>query len=84
MLCVVCALRSLAGLYPQHEVWHDGTSDRVILIADCWHPDLDVASAVYPLLDAAMLADVEAAASGDHRLLTERGYSTGERVSRDP
>ena len=24
----------------EHEVWHDGTTFRMILIVDFWHPDL--------------------------------------------
>lgn len=24
----------------EHEVWHNGTSFRLILIVDVWHPDL--------------------------------------------
>jgi aspartate beta-hydroxylase len=24
----------------EHEVWHNGTSVRLILIVDVWHPDL--------------------------------------------
>jgi len=24
----------------EHEVWHDGTSLRLVLIVDIWHPDL--------------------------------------------
>ena len=26
----------------EHEVWHDGSGDRVVLIADFWHPDLTI------------------------------------------
>lgn len=25
----------------EHEVWHTGASDRLILIVDFWHPDID-------------------------------------------
>lgn len=25
----------------EHEVWHNGSSDRVVLLLDVWHPDLD-------------------------------------------
>ncbi|KAI5635738.1 aspartyl/Asparaginyl beta-hydroxylase domain-containing protein [Phthorimaea operculella] len=24
----------------EHEVWHNGTADRLVLIVDVWHPDL--------------------------------------------
>lgn len=24
----------------EHEVWHNGTAPRVVLIMDFWHPDL--------------------------------------------
>lgn len=24
----------------EHEVWHNGTSSRLILIVDVWHPEL--------------------------------------------
>ena len=27
--------------YFEHEVWQEGSSIRVILIVDIWHPDLD-------------------------------------------
>lgn len=25
----------------EHEVWHNGTSDRLVLIVDFWHPDIE-------------------------------------------
>ena len=24
----------------EHEVWHEGTESRMVLIIDLWHPDL--------------------------------------------
>eukprot|EP00095_Tigriopus_kingsejongensis_P011332 maker-scaffold195_size270011-snap-gene-1.14 protein:Tk11332 transcript:maker-scaffold195_size270011-snap-gene-1.14-mRNA-1 annotation:"aspartyl asparaginyl beta-hydroxylase-like" len=24
-----------------HEVWHEADGDRIVLIVDLWHPDLD-------------------------------------------
>lgn len=41
----------------EHEAWNDGTDERVILIFDVWHPDLDSAerraiSAMFEAIDA--------------------------------
>jgi aspartate beta-hydroxylase len=64
----------------EHEVWHDGSDRRVVLICDAWHPDLDVQATVEPMLSAERLEDLEAARRGEHHFLSERGYSTGETV----
>ena len=66
----------------EHEVWHDGDDDRIVLICDCWHPMVDVATMVEPMLGAEQRADLAAALRGEHHALEERGYSTGERISR--
>ena len=34
----------------EHEVFHDGNADRIVLICDCWHPQVDVDTMVVPLL----------------------------------
>ena len=31
-------------------MWHDGAQDRIVLIADMWHPQLDVAGVIEPML----------------------------------
>jgi len=39
----------------EHELWHNGTTSRVILVLDVWHPDLNDAqrsAAVRQFLDA--------------------------------
>jgi len=64
----------------EHEVWHEGTSDRIVLIADALHPDVDIDAMVLPLLGDEQRADFEAARRGEHRPLTGRGCSTGEVV----
>lgn len=35
----------------EHEVWHNGTSVRVVFIVDVWHPDLseEERSQLYPI-----------------------------------
>ena len=68
----------------EHEVWHEGDSERIVLICDLWHPDVDLQEMVLPMLEAEQREDLEAAERGEHRCLSERGYSTGERVSRQP
>ena len=37
-----------------------------------------------PMLDGEARQDLDAALAGAHRPLAERGYSTGERVRREP
>ena len=68
----------------EHEVWHEGTDERIVLICDLWHPAVSLEDDVFPLLGEAQLDDLRAAMRGEHRALAERGYSTGERVSRAP
>ena len=48
----------------EHEVWHEGAEDRIVLIADMWHPDLDVERAVP--CGAEQRAALEAARAGRH------------------
>ena len=53
----------------EHEVWHDGPEDegdRIVLICDIWHPDLDVAQAVLPSLSSEQRAAFDAASAGAH------------------
>lgn len=79
----------------EHEVWYDRdedeegsgggrSSDRIVLICDLWHPGVDLTDHVYPMLDEEQIGDLEAARRGEHRAITERGYSTGETVRREP
>ena len=63
------------------QVWHDeGDGERVVLICDMWHPDVEVTRHVEPMLNAEQMVDMKLARRGEHRLLVERGYSTGVRV----
>jgi aspartate beta-hydroxylase len=66
----------------EHEVWHDGDSDRIVLIADMWHPQLRVDATVEPLLNDEQRAALEAARFGSHLPLLKRVYSTGKTVPR--
>ena len=66
----------------EHEVWHEGTEDRVVLICDLWHPDVDLATHIVPQLSPTQLEAFEHANAGRHLLLQERTYSTGESVRR--
>ena len=68
----------------EHEVWHEGDSDRVVLICDLWHPDLDLPSTVLPLLAPHQREALEHASAGRHLPLQERTYSTGNKVRRGP
>ena len=68
----------------EHEVWHEGDEERIVLICDLWHPDVNLEEMIHPLLDAEQVEDLEAAQRGEHQGLAERGYSTGERVKREP
>ena len=45
----------------EHEVFHDGNADRIVLICDCWHPQVDVDTMVVPLLSESQRAAFEAA-----------------------
>ena len=65
----------------EHEVWHEGAADRIVLIADMYHPDVDLEAMVLPLLGPEQRADLAAAQRGEHTALTARGYSTGEVVA---
>ena len=76
-------IRSPAGLCPQHE-WHDGTSDRVVLICDLWHPELDVDATVVPMLNERQRDALNHARAGRHLLMTERTYSTGSTRAPEP
>ena len=68
----------------EHEVWHDGGADRVVLICDLWHPDVDLATQVYPALAPHQREALEHASRGAHLPLHERTYSTGATVRRGP
>jgi len=63
-------------------VWHRGREDRVVLICDMWHPDLQIEHDVAPALSAEQLQALECAARGQHLPLLERTYSTGQTVRR--
>ena len=64
----------------EHEVWHEGVEDRIVLIADMWHPQLDVARVIEPMLSDSQRRNYEHACAGRHLALAERTYSTGEKV----
>ena len=66
------------------QVWHDGTEDRVVLICDLWHPDVDLQADILPLLSEAQVEAMRSAQAGDHLALQQRTYSTGESVMRSP
>ena len=67
----------------EHEVWHDGTGDRIVLICDMWHPAVDVDRDIVPTLLPNEKEALQAARSGKHMPLTERLYTTGKAVKRD-
>ena len=66
----------------EHEVWHDGDEDRVVLICDLWHPDVDLERGIMPLLNERQREALAHAQAGNHIPLQERTYSTGTSVSR--
>ena len=66
----------------EHEVWHDGDADRVVLICDLWHPDVSLDTMIIPLLNAAQREAMDCAVAGRHLPLQQRTYSTGKSVSR--
>jgi len=67
----------------EHEVWHDGDSERIVLICDMWHPQLSLERDVLPTLLPDERATLHAAATGAHLPLGEqRVYSTGTTVAR--
>ena len=68
----------------EHEVWHEGSTDRIVLICDMWHPQLDFEREVLPTLTEEERRIVAAARSGKHLPLTERLYTTGSVVRREP
>ena len=68
----------------EHEVWHEGSEDRIVLICDMWHPQLDVASMVLPALSPRQKEAFDHACRGAHLPLHERTYSTGTTVVRAP
>lgn len=65
----------------EHEVWHDGDTDRIVLIADMFHPDVDLESMVMPLLSQGQRLDLESAMADQHQPVLTRHYSTGEFTS---
>jgi hypothetical protein len=54
------------SLRRQHEVRHGGDGERIVLICDLWHPDLDVEGAVLQNCTAEQLEAVHAAREGRH------------------
>ena len=50
----------------EHEVWHDGSGDRIVLIVDAWHPMLDVDALIVPTLSPSQRAAFDAARRGEH------------------
>ena len=67
----------------EHEVWHDGTDDRVVLICDLWHPEIVLDKHILPLLNTWQRESLLAAMRQQHIYLSERTYSTGATVARD-
>ena len=63
-------------------MWHEGASDRVVLICDMWHPELDLARDLVPTLTQDEMVTLQAAKAGQHLPLSERSYTTGKTVSR--
>ena len=68
----------------EHEVWHDGDEDRVVLICDMWHPQLSMAEDIYPSLTPPEQECLAAARRGEHQPLEERHYTKGASVRRHP
>ena len=69
----------------EHEVWHDGDEDRIVLIADVWHPELDVDRDILPTLADEERETLLAARRGAHLPVMERHYTVGGSVKRgDP
>ena len=66
----------------EHEVWHEGSGERVVLICDCWHPSLNVEREIVPMLSPDERTAFMAARCGRHEPLTERHYTTGKSVKR--
>ena len=50
----------------EHEVWHDGEGDRIVLICDMWHPELDVPTMILPTLSRDQREAYDAAAAQRH------------------
>ena len=50
----------------EHEVWHEGSDDRVVLVCDMWHPQLDLDTSVLPLLSHRQRRALDAAQAGAH------------------
>ena len=66
----------------EHEVWHDGDDDRVVLICDLWHPDVHLATMIEPLLNPRQLEALQHAQAGRHLPIESRTYSSGQTVTR--
>ena len=50
----------------EHEVVHDGADDRIVLIVDLWHPDLDVERLILPSCSEEQREAMDAARRGRH------------------
>ena len=66
----------------EHEVWHEGSDDRVVLICDMWHPDVRLDRHIAPLLNPTQKEAMASAQMGRHLAVQERTYSTGMTVTR--
>ena len=64
------------------QVWNDGASDRVVLLFDMWHPELDLERDIIPTLTEDEKAAVAAARSGKHLRVTMRDYTSAASVKR--
>ena len=47
-------------------MWHEGEEDRIVLICDCWHPQLDVTRHILPTLSTKQREAFDAALAGKH------------------
>ena len=68
----------------EHEVWHEGEGERIVLICDMWHPDIDVDSEILPTLTPDETEAFVAARNGKHLPLKKRYMTTGTVVQREP
>lgn len=66
----------------EHEVWHEGTEDRVVLICDLWHPEVDLDKHIKPMLSEKQAEAMRHAMAGQHLYIQERTYSSGQTVRR--
>ena len=66
----------------EHEVWHEGSVDRIVLICDLWHPELSVDTDIALTMLPEELEVLHAARQGKHLVVKERLYTVGGAVKR--